>query len=68
MIPLAVIAGNVVRLLVKYQGPVKAALASLKRRGLDSITMEMFKDGLVASGGWEKVRNAFGEICQTLGF
>ena len=64
VLPLAVVLGRVGLLLFRQQGPVRAALNELGRRGLTMIEMNQFREALVATGNWTKtIASEFGEIC-----
>ena len=51
-------------LLARQQGPVRAALNELVKRGLKFIEMNQFREALVATGNWTAtMAKEFGEIC-----
>ena len=63
-LPLALVLGKVGLLLSRQQGPVRAALEELGRRGLKIIEMNQFREALVATGNWTAtIAKEFGEIC-----
>ena len=63
-LPLAMVLGKVGLLLSRQQGPVRAALEELGRRGLKIIEMNQFREALVATGNWTKtMAEEFGKIC-----
>ncbi len=63
-LPLAVVLGKVGLLLLRQQGPVRAALQELSRRGLKFIEMNQFREALVATNNWTAtMAKEFGEIC-----
>ena len=55
---------NVALLLSRQQGPIRAGLQELKRRGLEYVSMNELREALVATGNWTKrIAEEFGEIC-----
>ncbi len=63
-LPLAMVLSKVGLLLSRQQGPVRAALEELGRRGLKIIEMNQFREALVATGNWTAtIAKEFGEIC-----
>ena len=55
---------NVALLLSRQQGPIRAGLQELKRRGLKYVSMNELREALVATGNWTKtIAEEFGEIC-----
>ena len=63
-LPLAIVLAKVGLLLIRQQGPVRAALNALGKRGLTFIEMNQFREALVATGNWTAtMAKEFGEIC-----
>ena len=65
-LPLALVLSKVGLLASRFQGPARAGLQELGRRGLKIIDMNQFREALVATGNWSKIAEKFGEICGTL--